>query len=123
MRPTTIQVLTFVMCLTLGGGGGARACLCWVQSFAAPVEATAHGCCQPSEKLPAPSERCHECDVVAAVPKAAVLVAAPTVLLPATSSTALPVSVATRSQSVVADGLLIPPLLRDLHHLFTQLTE
>ena len=71
MRTRAIQLLTPVLCITVGGGAQASLCSRFVHD---PSEqARAHACC-PSDSSPAPRERCYECEPVAAVPMASTTV-------------------------------------------------
>jgi hypothetical protein len=123
MRTRAIQLLTFALCLTLAGG--AQACLCERLQRIAAEKADAHACC-PAHSTPISKQHCHDCDLIAAVPNAAT--SAPATELGALSTSpiapnSLGATLATRSQSPITDDVPIPPNLRDLHHLFTQLTE
>jgi hypothetical protein len=121
MRTRAIQLLTLVLCVTLAGG--AQACICDRLELIAAEKAGSHACC-PSDSTSMPHERCHEREgiVAVAVPKVSTVAPAADFTLVSTAPITLdPVTTtAIRSQPTVAD---IVPQLRDLHHLFTQLTE
>ena len=122
MQTRAIQLLTFVLCLTLAGG--AHACLCNGLQRIAAKKPNAHTCC-PVHSTRAETHRCHDCDLTAAIPKAPTLTPAPelSALLPVGQTAASLATLATHSEPLNAEEIPISPHLRDLHHLFIQLTE
>jgi hypothetical protein len=123
MRTQLINFLTLTLCLTLTGA--AQACLCHRSHAAVP--AAGHPCCK-SDSAPAPTrERCSDCQLlVATVPDRASAIPtadfAPAFTLNI-SDDLPPAPLARFAVDPIASGSDLPPLLRDLHHLFSQLTE
>ena len=101
--------------------GGAQACV----GDAGQFERREHACC-PDRSTPAPQPRCHDCDIIPAVPK-------PAIVMPAADAIDMvwqsPLAVnagadhMSDSQFSATDDAPIPSKLRDLHHLSIQLTE
>ena len=122
MRTRAIQLLTLVLCITLGGG--AQACLCTRVVHGPSERPKAHACC-PSDSSPTPRERCYECELVAAVPMASTTVPVRECPLLMTSPAAVNAGATdpAASHSAIDDHSVFRPQLCDLHHLFTQLTE
>ena len=118
MRNRPVQTLIFALCLGLVAAQAA----CGARRSPGEADQT-HACCT-SDPSPAPVERCQACEAIVAVPKLAKMSggidAAPAVLSKTHVATAVLVTTRTRC---VARALDLPPLLRDLHHLSTQLTE
>jgi hypothetical protein len=125
MLNRAIHLLTLVLCVTVAA---AQACACRQPARAARHSADAHACCT-SEKptpTPTPAAPCPQCQHnVAAAPKSADVVSAAElapVLAFVTKNHSLALATACTSRAS-AEDVLIPPLLRDLHHLSAQLTE
>jgi hypothetical protein len=123
MRRCILQLLTWALCLSIGA---AQACACGEsRRRGAPDKTDSHACCT-SDPSPKPPERCPDCDLlVVATPKLADALSAGAFAPALTSvleSHSL-VLMTARAAYRVADDVLLPPLLRDLHHLGTQLLE
>ena len=122
MPTRAIHLLTVALCLTLAGG--AQACLCNGLQRTVAKKADARACC-PANSTPAPNHRCHACDLTATISKATAPASATELdaLLSPPHSSNSPATPATHSQSITGGEISISPNLRDLYHLFTQLTE
>jgi hypothetical protein len=121
MRNRAIQLLTLVLCLSLAA---AQACACRTTAGAPRSAAGAHACC-PSDSAPSPADPCEGCRIDVAAPKSVDSTPASDfapVFTSAIENHSLAL-VAARMAYLVADDVPIPPLLRDLHHLDTQLIE
>ena len=122
MRRGMLQLLTWALCLSIGA---AQACACGQPMRGAGGGSDSHSCCT-SGSSPKSPERCVDCDLlVVANPKPADASAADT-FAPALTSAIETHSLALtalRAAYRVADDRPLPPLLRDLHHLDTELVE
>jgi hypothetical protein len=136
MRERLIQCLTVLLCVSLGA---AQACLCRPSADADSEAATAaaaataatataaavHACC-PSESTPARRDGCHECAandlMITTRTDASIATDFSPFFASQTENHAGALATAHRAYRVAGD-IPIPPLLRDLHHLSTQLTE
>jgi hypothetical protein len=131
MRERLIQCLTVLLCVSLGA---AQACLCRPSADAGSEAATAaaaatatavHACC-PSESTPARRDGCHECAandlMITTRTDASIATDFSPFFASQTENHAGALATAHRAYRVAGD-IPIPPLLRDLHHLSTQLTE
>ena len=128
MRERLIQCLTVLLCVSLGA---AQACLCRPstdadsEAAAATAAAAVHACC-PSESTPARRDGCHECAANDLMITTRTDASIATDLSPSfasqTENHAVALATAHRAYRLAGD-IPIPPLLRDLHHLSTQLTE
>jgi hypothetical protein len=121
MGNRAIQLLTLVLCVALAG---AQACACREPANTATGAASSHACCTSDPAPPSP-DGCQDCQDLIALPKAADVTPAATHFTPLGTPVIENHSLApviTRAGYPLLD-VRVPAMLRDLHHLNTQLTE
>ena len=122
MRRSLLQLLTWALCLSIAA---AQACACGQPKRGATDDTDSHACCtsDPSPKTP---ERCFDCGVLVVTKPNPADASAAGAFAPALMAAIEGRSLAAMTAWAayrVADDVPLPPLLRDLHHLDTELLE